>query len=127
MGPADAAGKPRGRRRRQSQNPRYKFDIGNRKFGTPADAASKPRGRRRRQSQNPRYKFDIGNREYGTPADAADEPRGGRHRGLHDPAGTTSASIREVWHRATTANCDSRLTSGTATSAFLPIPLAAPE
>merc|ERR1711942_97252 len=37
---------------------------------------------------------------------------GSRHNALHDPAGSTSASIEEVLHRAAAANCDSRWTSG---------------
>ena len=37
---------------------------------------------------------------------------GSRRAALHDPAGSTSASIEEVLHRAAAANCDSRLTSG---------------
>ena len=52
---------------------------------------------------------------------------GSRSVSLHDPAGSTSASIEEVLHRAATANSDRRLTSGTAMAAFRPMPSASPD
>ena len=128
--PADAAGDPEVDGGDGNCKARWQLDIGKPDAGIPADAARIPDVHGDGKVKMPDRSLTSEITMTGFPPMPLEAPcsfSGSRRVSLHDPAGSTSASIEEVLHRAATANSDRRLTSGTAMAAFRPMPSASPD